>query len=149
MRQKGSSESKTAGENASAATTTAGRLHQRRAVARAARRLGPRGSTSTRLSIALFCSFVGVLRAPCRRRRARTTRSRRLHGEPRRRVVEYVGQLKFWFESFQNWQSEFLSVGVLIVLTIFLRQKGSPQSKEVGSRTRRRARIEAFGTLLE
>ena len=49
---------------------------------------------------------------------------------------EYVGSSKFWFESFQNWQSEFLSVGVLIVLSIFLRQKGSPQSKEVDGRTR-------------
>ena len=41
-----------------------------------------------------------------------------------------MGTAQFWFESFQNWQSEFLAVGVLIVLSIFLRQKGSPQSKE-------------------
>ncbi|HEX6191885.1 MAG TPA: DUF6766 family protein, partial [Chitinophagaceae bacterium] len=38
---------------------------------------------------------------------------------------------RFWFESFQNWQSEFLSVFALVVLSIFLRQKGSPQSKPV------------------
>jgi hypothetical protein len=38
---------------------------------------------------------------------------------------------RFWFESFQNWQSEFLSVCSIIVLSIFLRQKGSPQSKPV------------------
>ncbi len=37
----------------------------------------------------------------------------------------------FWFQSMQNWQSEFLAVGTLVVLTIFLRQKGSPQSKPV------------------
>ncbi len=43
----------------------------------------------------------------------------------------YIGTSRFWFESFQNWQSEFLSVGVLIVLSIFLRQKGSPESKPV------------------
>jgi hypothetical protein len=36
-----------------------------------------------------------------------------------------------WFESFQNWQSEFLSTGVLVVLSIFLRQAGSPESKPV------------------
>ncbi|WP_329102799.1 hypothetical protein OG792_24900 [Micromonospora sp. NBC_01699] len=37
----------------------------------------------------------------------------------------------FWFQSMQNWQSEFLAVGVLVVLSIFLRQHGSPESKPV------------------
>jgi hypothetical protein len=37
------------------------------------------------------------------------------------------------YESFQNWQSEFLSMGVLIVLGIFLRQKGSLESKPVAA----------------
>ncbi len=37
----------------------------------------------------------------------------------------------FWFETFQNWQSEFLSVFSIVFLTIFLRQKGSPESKPV------------------
>ena len=32
---------------------------------------------------------------------------------------------RFWFASFQNWQSEFLSIAVMVVFTIFLRQKGS------------------------
>ena len=45
----------------------------------------------------------------------------------------YVVTSRFWFESFQNWQSEFLSVGVLLVLSIFLRQKGSPESKPVNA----------------
>ena len=40
---------------------------------------------------------------------------------------------KFWFESFQNWQSEFLSTAVLVVLSIFLRYKNSPESKPVGA----------------
>jgi hypothetical protein len=38
---------------------------------------------------------------------------------------------RFWFQSFQNWQSEFLSVLAMVVLSIFLRQKGSPESKPV------------------
>ncbi len=38
---------------------------------------------------------------------------------------------RFWFESFQNWQSEFLSVFAIVVLSVFLREKGSPQSKPV------------------
>jgi uncharacterized protein DUF6766 len=48
-------------------------------------------------------------------------------------TIAYVGTTRFWFESFQNWQSEFLSVGALFVLTIWLREKGSPQSKPVAA----------------
>jgi hypothetical protein len=40
---------------------------------------------------------------------------------------------QFWFESFQNWQSEFLAVAALVVLSIFLRQRGSPESKPVNA----------------
>ncbi|HJR73697.1 MAG TPA: DUF6766 family protein [Luteimonas sp.] len=43
----------------------------------------------------------------------------------------YLGQAQFWFESFQNWQSEFLAVLSLVLLSIFLRQDKSPQSKPV------------------
>lgn len=45
----------------------------------------------------------------------------------------YIGTSRFWFESFQNWQSEFLAIGAMVVLTIWLRQKGSPESKPVDS----------------
>ncbi|MFK0687628.1 DUF6766 family protein [Mesorhizobium sp. IMUNJ 23033] len=37
----------------------------------------------------------------------------------------------FWFESFQNWQSEFLSTAILILMAVFLRERGSPESKAV------------------
>jgi hypothetical protein len=46
-------------------------------------------------------------------------------------VFGFLTTSRFWFQSFQNWQSEFLSVGLLVVLSIFLRQKGSPESKPV------------------
>ncbi len=48
-------------------------------------------------------------------------------------TIEYIGTSRFWFESFQNWQSEFLSIGAMVILSIFLRQKGSPESKPVDS----------------
>src|SRR5919106_4098685 len=48
-------------------------------------------------------------------------------------TLEYMGTPQFWFESLQNWQSEFLAVGAMVVLSIFLRQKGSPESKRVDS----------------
>jgi hypothetical protein len=48
-------------------------------------------------------------------------------------TLGYMGTPRFWFESFQNWQSEFLAVGAMVVLSIFLRQRGSPESKPVDS----------------
>lgn len=53
------------------------------------------------------------------------------HGQPRMSLWAYLGDARFWFESMQNWQSEFLSTGALVVLSIFLRHKGSPESKPV------------------
>lgn len=44
---------------------------------------------------------------------------------------QFLGTSDFWFQSMQNWQSEFLAVGALIVLAVVLRQHGSPQSKPV------------------
>jgi membrane protein implicated in regulation of membrane protease activity len=55
------------------------------------------------------------------------------HGEIPPTVISYLGDAELWFESFQNWQSEFLSTAVLVVLSIFLRQRGSPESKPVGA----------------
>jgi hypothetical protein len=54
-----------------------------------------------------------------------------LKGQPAETAMQYLGNSRFWFESFQNWQSEFLSVLAIVVLSIYLRQKGSPQSKPV------------------
>lgn len=54
-----------------------------------------------------------------------------VHGQPGVTVIEYLGTAQFWFESLQNWQSEFLSIGLMVVLSIFLRQQGSPESKPV------------------
>ena len=47
--------------------------------------------------------------------------------------LQYAGTSRFWFESFQNWQSEFLAIAAVVVLSIFLRQRGSPESKPVDS----------------
>jgi hypothetical protein len=56
------------------------------------------------------------------------------HGQSERvSVMQYLGTSQFWFESLQNWQSEFLAIACMVVLTIFLRQQGSPESKPVDS----------------
>jgi hypothetical protein len=51
--------------------------------------------------------------------------------EPTVTAVQYISGSRFWFESFQNWQSEFLAVASLVILSIWLREKGSPESKPV------------------
>ena len=52
-------------------------------------------------------------------------------GEPVVGVLRYATTSRFWFESFQNWQSEFLSLMAMVLLTIWLRERGSPESKPV------------------
>jgi len=53
------------------------------------------------------------------------------HGGVPLSTLQYLTAPRFWYESFQNWQSEFLSVATLVVLSICLREKDSPESKPV------------------
>ncbi len=55
------------------------------------------------------------------------------HKEPPVSFTAYLGRADFWDRTFQNWQSEFLAVGTMAAFTIYLRQRGSPESKPVGS----------------
>lgn len=86
------------------------------------------------LSIAFLALFLlsfwlhayGGARATCEQNRE--------HGDKTcPSTLSYMGSSKFWYESFQNWQSEFLAVGSIVVLSIYLRQKGSPESKPVNT----------------
>ena len=54
-----------------------------------------------------------------------------IKGEKLEKLSDYLSSSRLWFESFQNWQSEFLSVFAIISLSIYLRQIGSSQSKPV------------------
>jgi hypothetical protein len=80
--------------------------------------------------LALFLvSFVGHAVAglePYNEERAKA-------GDPPASVLGYIGSSRFWFESFQNWQSEFLAVLAIVVLSVYLRQRGSPESKPVAA----------------
>jgi hypothetical protein len=53
------------------------------------------------------------------------------HGGAPVTTLHYLGTSQFWFESFQNWQSEFLAVAVIVFASVYLRQRGSPESKPV------------------
>src|SRR5690606_4878791 len=54
------------------------------------------------------------------------------HGQPQITWPEYLATPDFWSRTLQNWQSEFLAVGAMIALSIYLRQRGSSESKPVG-----------------
>jgi hypothetical protein len=58
---------------------------------------------------------------------------RREHGEQAIGWSTYVREADFWERTLQNWQSEFLAVGTMAAFTIYLRQRGSPESKPVGA----------------
>jgi hypothetical protein len=53
------------------------------------------------------------------------------HGGEPVGVAEYITTSQFWFESFQNWQSEFLAVAAIVWFSVYLRQRGSAESKPV------------------
>ena len=53
------------------------------------------------------------------------------HGEAAISLWRYLTTSQFWFESMQNWQSEFIAVAAIVGLSIFLRQRGSAESKPV------------------
>jgi hypothetical protein len=83
------------------------------------------------LSIALFGLFAASLTLHAVTGVAAANQEHIEHHEPLMGVWQYTASAQFWFESFQNWQSEFLAVGALLVLSVFLRQRHSPESKPV------------------
>jgi hypothetical protein len=84
-------------------------------------------SLSTALALLFVVSFLGHAASGTRQYNA----EQRLHGQAPVSMRQYLGTARFWFESFQNWQSEFLAVGTVVVLSIWLRERGSPESKPV------------------
>lgn len=53
------------------------------------------------------------------------------HQQPSPGLTDYLASSRFWFESFQNWQSEFLAIAAMVWLAVYLRQRWSPESKPV------------------
>ncbi len=88
--------------------------------------------TSNSLSLALFGLFILSFILHVVGGASAYNEEALLHGESQLSTLSYATTSRFWFESFQNWQSEFLAVGALLVLSVFLRQRGSPESKAIG-----------------
>ncbi len=83
------------------------------------------------LGIAFLLLFAASFLGHAASGAAELSEEQAAHGGEAVSMLRYMGEPRFWFESFQNWQSEFLAVVSIVVLSIFLRQKGSPESKPV------------------
>ncbi|WP_018770313.1 DUF6766 family protein [Arthrobacter sp. 162MFSha1.1] len=83
------------------------------------------------LSILLFSLFLGSFFLHAAGGVDEYNQDQQSHGQPAITYLQYLGTSRFWFESFQNWQSEFLAVAVLVGASVYLREKGSPESKPV------------------
>ena len=86
------------------------------------------------LSLAFLLIFLISITLHAIAGSAEYNKEQRAHGEASGLTpLQYAGTSRFWFESMQNWQSEFLAIAAVVLLSIFLRQRGSPESKPVDS----------------
>jgi hypothetical protein len=85
------------------------------------------------LSLALFTVFLLSFVLHALGGHAEFNQEQVEHGAAPVSLWSFVTGSEFWFQSMQNWQSEFLAVAALTVLGIFLRQRGSPESKPVAA----------------
>lgn len=93
----------------------------------------PRSLYSYSLGISLALLFTISFILHLRYSAAKANAEAVIHGQPSELILSHLASAQFWFESFQNWQSEFLSTLVIVVLSIFLRFRGSPESKPVAA----------------
>lgn len=85
------------------------------------------------LSLALLLFFVVSFAGHAWSGAKLENEERAFRGEAPQATWQFMGSSQFWFQSFQNWQSEFLSIAVMVVFTVFLREHGSPESKDVAT----------------
>lgn len=83
------------------------------------------------LGLAFFVLFVFSLAGHAAGGYADYASDQLAHGLSEPGFADYLASPRFWFESFQNWQSEFLSIALMVWLAVYLRQRWSPESKPV------------------
>lgn len=102
-------------------------------------RSSPKGALAKRwlyansLGIVLFLLFIASFVLHWTFSAHEAAETARQHGGTPPSMAQYLADSQLWFESLQNWQSEFLSTAVLVVLSIFLRQINSPESKPLNA----------------
>lgn len=130
LRQKGSSESKSCGEANFDPDELLARKDSPKAVQRGGLSLALYKHS---LSLALFGLFLLSFVLHWYGSWIDFNEQAVIEGQQVESLTAYLGNRRFWFESFQNWQSEFLSIFAIIFLSIYLRQYGSSQSKPVNA----------------
>ena len=85
------------------------------------------------LSIAFFALFALTFALHAIGGAREVSAQQQAHGGSPVSAAEFVRTAEFWFQSLQNWQSEFLAVAAIVLLSVFLRQQGSPESKPVAA----------------
>jgi hypothetical protein len=85
------------------------------------------------LLLAFFALFFASIVLHAMSGAAEYNAQQKAHGEGPISTLQFATTAAFWFQSFQNWQSEFLAVGAIVLLTIVLRQRGSSESKPVAA----------------
>jgi hypothetical protein len=88
---------------------------------------------SNSLVVVMLVIFVGSWFAQSATGWTEYNAEQREHDQATVSWAGYVTRSNFWENTLQNWQSEFLAVGTMAVYTIYLRQRGSPESKPVGA----------------
>jgi hypothetical protein len=88
---------------------------------------------SNSLLIVMGTIWLGSWFAQSLTARSAFNEDRLSHQEPALSWLDYVGTSDFWERTLQNWQSEFLAIGSMAILAVYLRQRGSPESKPVGA----------------
>ena len=83
--------------------------------------------------IVMFVIFLGSWLAQATTAWTEFNDEQRQHGQSAVSLGTYLGEPDFWEKTLQNWQSEFLALGTMVVFTVYLRQRGSPESKPVGA----------------
>jgi hypothetical protein len=84
-------------------------------------------------ALVLFVIFLACFTVHALGGTAEFNQEQLAHGEQAVSVLGFMTTSQFWFQSFQNWQSEFLVVGAVALLGIRLRERGSPESKPVAA----------------
>jgi hypothetical protein len=85
------------------------------------------------LSISFLVLFLASFLLHAGKGAEQFNQERAEHGEQAVSIISYMGTSQFWFESFQNWQSEFLSLAAMVWLSVYLRERGSAESKPVAT----------------
>jgi hypothetical protein len=85
------------------------------------------------LTLALFAMFAATFVLHLIGGAREASQAQQAHGGTPISPGAFLRSADFWFQSLQNWQSEFLAVAAIVFLSIYLRQRGSPQSKPVAA----------------